>query len=62
MDGQPLGLEEIENPPDPVLRNLPQEIDQLRSAVTALITEVQRVEERLRMAPESGWEVWDGSD
>ena len=46
----------------PELRNLPQELDQLRSVVTALLTEVQRVEEKLRMAPESGWPVWDGSD
>ena len=61
-EAEPLGLEEIENQPDPVLRNLPQEIDQLRSVVTALLTEVQRVEEKLRMAPESGWPVWDGSD
>lgn len=51
-----------ESTPYPELRNLPQEIDQLRSVVTALLTEVQRVEEKLRMAPESGWPVWDGSD
>ena len=46
----------------PELRNLPQELDQLSAVVTALLTEVQRVEEKLRMAPESGWPVWDGSD
>lgn len=52
----------VDPPSYPELRNLPQEIDQLRSVVTALLTEVQRVEEKLRMAPESGWPVWDGSD
>jgi cytoskeletal protein CcmA (bactofilin family) len=46
----------------PELRNLPQELDQLSAVVTALLTEVQRVEEKLRMAPEGGWPVWDGSD
>ena len=46
----------------PELRNLPQELDQLRGVVNALLTEVQRVEEKLRMAPEGGWPVWDGSD
>ena len=46
----------------PDLRNIPEELDQLRSVVSALLTEVQRVEEKLRMAPEASWPVWDGSD
>lgn len=46
----------------PELRNLPHELDQLSAVVTALLTEMQRVEEKLRMAPEAGWPVWDGSD
>ena len=46
----------------PVLRNIPAELDQLQALVLALKDEVQRVEEKLRMAPSAGWEVWDGSE
>lgn len=38
-----------------------KELQSLRSVVASLVTEIQRVEEKLRMTPESGWEVWDGS-
>ena len=39
----------------PDLRNIPQEL-------TMVEQQLQKVMERLRMAPQAGWEVWDGSD
>ncbi len=39
----------------PELRDVFKELDMIESAL-------QEVMERLRMAPPSGWEVWDGSD
>ena len=39
----------------PQLRNIPQEL-------TMVEQQLQKVMEKLRMAPEAGWEVWDGSD
>ena len=36
------------------------ELDVLQ-ALVALKNEVQRLEEKLKMVPEGGWEVWDGS-
>lgn len=39
----------------PTLRNIPGEL-------TMVEEQLQKVMERLKMAPEAGWEVWDGSD
>ena len=39
----------------PPLRNIPGEL-------TMVEEQLQKVMERLKMAPEAGWEVWDGSD
>ena len=39
----------------PELRNLPAEL-------TMVEQQLQAVMEKLRMVPEAGWEVWDGSD
>jgi hypothetical protein len=48
---KPFGVEEVEYPP---LRNIPAELTMVEEAL-------QRVMEKLRMTPEAGWEVWDGS-
>lgn len=42
----------VEYPP---LRDIPSEL-------TMVEEQLQKVMERLRMAPEAGWEVWDGED
>ena len=39
----------------PPLRDIPSEL-------TMVEQQLQKVMERLKMAPEAGWEVWDGSD
>ena len=39
----------------PQLRDIPAEL-------TMVEQQLQKVMERLKMAPEAGWEVWDGSD
>lgn len=39
----------------PPLRDIPAEL-------TMVEEQLQKVMERLKMAPEAGWEVWDGSD
>ena len=39
----------------PPLRDIPAEL-------TMVEEQLQKVMEKLRMAPEAGWEVWDGSD
>lgn len=39
----------------PVLRDIPAEL-------TMVEEQLQKVMERLKMTPEAGWEVWDGSD
>ena len=43
----------------------PVEYPQLRdiqSELTMVEQQLQKVMERLKMTPEAGWEVWDGSD
>ena len=44
-----------EAPSYPELRDIPGEL-------TMVQRQLQKVMERLKMAPEAGWEVWDGSD
>ena len=39
----------------PPLRDIPGEL-------TIVEQQLQRVLEKLRMVPEAGWEIWDGSD
>lgn len=39
----------------PELRDIPSEL-------TMVEQQLQKVMERLKMAPEAGWEIWDGSD
>ena len=46
----------------PELRNIPGEIDQHKQVLELLRAEVQKIEEKLRIVPEAGWDVWDGSD
>ena len=46
---------EMEETTYPPLRDIPSEL-------TMVEQQLQKVMERLRMAPEAGWEVWDGSD
>ena len=47
------GEEPLEQEDPPAVRNLAAE-------VTMLELQLQKVMERLKMAPEAGWEVWDG--
>ena len=52
----------VANTEYPQLRNIPGELDLHNEVLKLLRTEVQKIEEKLRLTPEAGWDVWDGSD